>query len=85
MPPERIEDASGSPAASTRFVADDGAFIHPADGRPDPGLTDRDLMVCGPQAGNLGRGATFGGLPGQPALFTADRLTFWRGALGPQD
>ncbi len=84
-PPERIEDASVSSAAPTVYVANDGAFIHPVDGRPDPGLTDRDLMVYALKAGYGVRGATIGGLPGQPALFREDIVTFWRGALGLPD
>jgi dienelactone hydrolase len=81
-PLERIADASVAPGAPTAYVADDGAFINPITGRPDPALTDRDLMVYAMKAGYGVTGATIGSSPGQPALFRDDMLRFWTSALG---
>lgn len=80
-PIERIENAAVSPSAPTVYVADDGAFMHPLDGKPDPTLTDRDLMIYGMKAGYGVKGATIGSKPGQPALFRDDMIAFWKSAL----
>lgn len=81
-PVEMIAAASVSPGAPTTYIADDGAFLHPVTGQADPALTDRDLMLYAIEAGYGVRGAAIGSLPGQPALFRADMIAFWRDALG---
>ncbi|MSP02506.1 MAG: hypothetical protein EXR07_15865 [Acetobacteraceae bacterium] len=78
---EMVPNAAVSPGAPTAYVADDGAFLHPVEGLPDPRLTDRDLMIYGMKAGYGVKGATIGSLPGQPALFREDMVRFWREAL----
>ena len=60
-PITRIEDASVAPGTPTAYIADDGAFIHPLQQRPDPTLVDRDLMVYGLKAGYGVKGANIGG------------------------
>ncbi|WP_374576028.1 dienelactone hydrolase family protein [Phenylobacterium sp.] len=80
-PLETIAEASVSPAAPTTYIADDGAMIHPLTGLADPALVDRDLMVYALKAGFGVRGAEIGSKPGQPALFRADMMDFWRRAL----
>jgi dienelactone hydrolase len=78
---ELIADAAVAPGAPTAYIADDGAFIHPATGETDPALTDRDLMVYGLKAGYGVKGATIGTQPGQSALFREDMVRFWTAAL----
>ena len=80
-PVETIQDASVAPSTPTAFVADDGSFVHPVEGRPDPGLVDRDLMVYGLKAGYGTKGAKIGGAPGTPDLFREDMVAFWRRVL----
>lgn len=77
-PLERIPEASISPSAPTAYIADDGAFVHPIDGRSDPRLTDRDLMIYALKAGYGVKGATIGSKPGQPEMFRDDMIRFWR-------
>lgn len=79
---ETIADAAVSPAAPTAYVADDGAFIHPLDDKPNPLLMDRDLMVYGLKAGYGRKGARIGSRDGESELFTTDMLAFWKSALG---
>ena len=55
--------------------------IHPLQDRPDPALTDRDLMVYGLKAGFGRKGAKIGSHDGEAALFRDDMLTFWRRVL----
>lgn len=74
---EIIEDASVSPGAPTSYIADDGAFIHPLSGEPDPALMDRDLMVYGVKAGYGRTGARIGSRPGEAEAFAADMMAFW--------
>ena len=81
-PLTRVDNASVAPGAPTIYMANDGAFIHPLTGEPDPKLTDRDLMLYGIEAGYGVRGASYGGEPGQPEAFREDMLAFWRSALG---
>jgi dienelactone hydrolase len=78
---EKIEAASVSPGAPTVYMTDDGAFVHPTEGRADPALTDRDLMLYAMKAGYGVKGARIGSLPGQPRLFREDMTAFWRAAL----
>lgn len=78
-----VPDASVSPAAPTGYIADDGAFVHPLDGRPDISLTDRDLMVYGLKAGYGRKGARIGSRDGESPLFTEDMLAFWSRTLAP--
>jgi len=78
---EQIEAAAVSPGAPTAFLADDGAFVHPLTGTPDPALTDRDLMVYGLKAGYGRTGARIGSRPGDAETFVDDMLGFWRGVL----
>ena len=80
-PVEKIETASVSPGAPTCYIADDGALIHPLRTAPDPGLTDRDIMIYAVKSGYGIRGARIGSAPGQPALFREDMLAFWKSAL----
>ncbi len=80
-PVETIADAAVTPGAPTAYVADDGAFVHPASGDADPGLTDRDLMVYGLKAGYGIKGAAIGSRAGEAALFRDDMISFWRRVL----
>jgi dienelactone hydrolase len=80
-PLQQIPEASVSPAAPTAYLAADGALIHPAEGRPNPKLTDRDIAVYALKAGYGVRGATIGSQGEQPALFRADMTAFFRRTL----
>lgn len=80
-PLQRIDEASVSPAAPTCYLADDGAFIHPIEGAPNPRLVDRDLMVYALKAGYGVKGAAIGTLGEEAALFRADMLEFWQRTL----
>jgi dienelactone hydrolase len=82
-PIERIGEASVSPAALTAYIADDGAFIHPLQSMPDPGLKDRDLMVLGLKSGYGVKGATLGSQGEEASLFRADMTAFWQRTLTP--
>jgi hypothetical protein len=73
-----IPDARVAPAAPIAFVADDGAFLHPIQDRPDPALVDRDLMVYALKAGYGRIGARIGSAEGEAELFRDDMLGFWR-------
>lgn len=77
----RIAEASVSPGAPTIYLADDGSFIHPVDGKPDPALVDRDLMIYGIKAGYGVKGASVGGTEELAAAFREDMLAFWKRAL----
>jgi dienelactone hydrolase len=78
---ETLADASVSPAAPTAYVADDGAFLHPLDDKPNPLLMDRDLMVYGLKAGYGRKGAKIGSRDGESELFKADMLAYWTRVL----
>jgi dienelactone hydrolase len=78
---QRIEEAAVSPGAPTAYLADDGAFIHPLEGKPESPLLDRDLMVYGLKAGYGVKGATIGSAGDQASLFRADMVEFWRRTL----
>jgi dienelactone hydrolase len=80
-PLQRFEDARVSPGAPTAYLADDGAFIHPATGEADPQLVDRDIAVYALKAGYGVRGATLGSQGGQAALFRDDMVAFFRRTL----
>jgi dienelactone hydrolase len=80
-PVEMIANAAVAPGAPTAYIAGDGAFIHPVEGRPDPSLTDRDIMIYAMKAGYGVKGATMGGKPGQPELFRDEIVRFWRRVL----
>ena len=80
-PLQRIEEAAVSPAAPTAYLADDGAFIHPLEGKPDAGLVDRDLMVYALKAGYGVKGAAIGTRGDEASLFRADMIEFWRRTL----
>jgi dienelactone hydrolase len=73
-----VPDAAVSPAAPTAYLADDGAFIHPVEGRANPALVDRDLMVYGLKAGYGRKGARIGSRDGDAKLFRDDMVAFWR-------
>ena len=80
-PIQHIPEASVSPAAPTGYVADDGALVHPTEGRPDRTLTDRDLAIYALKAGYGVRGATIGSQGDQPTLFRAEMTAFFRRTL----
>ena len=80
-PLARIEQASVAPAAPTAYIADDGAFIHPLAGQPDPRLKDRDLMVYALKSGYGAKGATIGSHGEEAGLFRADMIAYWRRTL----
>lgn len=80
-PIQHIPEASVSPAAPTGYVADDGALVHPTEGRPDRTLTDRDLAIYALKAGYGVRGATIGSQGDQPALFRTEMTAFFRRTL----
>jgi len=73
----RIAEASVSPGAPTVYLDDDGSLIHPIDGRPDPALVDRDLMIYAIKAGYGIKGAAVGGTAELAALFRDDMRAFW--------
>jgi dienelactone hydrolase len=73
-----VPDAAVSPAAPTAYLADDGAFIHPIEGSPNPALVDRDLMVYGLKAGYGRKGARIGSRDGDDKAFRDDMVAFWR-------
>jgi dienelactone hydrolase len=76
-----VPDAAVSPAAPTAYIADDGAFIHPVQGTPNPALVDRDLMVYGLKAGYGRKGARIGSRDGDTTSFRDDMVAFWRRVL----
>src|SRR5689334_15573344 len=76
-----VPDAAVSPAAPTSYIADDGAFIHPIEGTPNPDLVDRDLMVYGLKAGYGRKGARIGSRDGDATAFRDDMVAFWRRVL----
>jgi dienelactone hydrolase len=78
---QHIAEASVSPAAPTSYLADDGAFIHPLEGAPNPRLVDRDLMVYALKAGYGSKGAAIGSRGEEANLFRADMLDFWKRTL----
>jgi hypothetical protein len=73
-----VPEAAVSPAAPTAYLADDGAFIHPIEGTPNPALVDRDLMVYGLKAGYGRKGARIGSRDGDDTAFRDDMVAFWR-------
>jgi dienelactone hydrolase len=81
-PLELIAEASVSPGAPTVYIREDGAFVHPADGRADPAFTDRELMMYGIKAGYGRRGAHLGSEGDQADRFHEDMMAFWIKALG---
>jgi len=76
-----VPDAAVSPAAPTAYLADDGAFVHPIEGKPNPALVDRDLMVYGLKAGYGRKGARIGSRDGDDKLFRDDMVAFWQNVL----
>lgn len=76
-----VPEASVSPCAPVAYLSDDGAFIHPLEGQPDPALTDRDLMLYGVKSGFGRKGAKIGGTAESATLFKEDMSTFWREAV----
>lgn len=76
-----VPEASVSPGAPTAYLADDGAFIHPATGLADPVLVDRDLAVYAIKAGYGVRGAHIGSEGDTPAAFRAEMVAFFRRTL----
>lgn len=80
-PVHDIPEASVSPAAPTAYLADDGAFIHPATGVADAGLVDRDLAVYALKAGYGQKGATIGSKSDQAAAFRDDMKRFFARTL----
>lgn len=81
-PVHAIPEAAVSPAAPTAYLADDGAFIHPATGVADPALVDRDLAVYALKAGYGQRGATIGTSGAQAQAFRDDMKAFFARTLG---
>ena len=80
-PVRRHEEARVSPGAPTAYLADDGSFIHPATGRADPALVDRDLAVYALKAGYGMRGASLGSQGDQAALFRHEMTEFFERTL----
>jgi dienelactone hydrolase len=80
-PVHREPEARISPGAPTSYLADDGAFIHPTIGEPDPKLVDRDVAVYALKAGYGVRGATLGSQGDQAALFRDAMIAFFRRTL----
>ena len=80
-PVHAIPEASVSPAAPTAYLANDGAFIHPATGIADATLVDRDLAVYALKAGYGQKGATIGTKSDQAAAFRDDMKAFFAGTL----
>ena len=80
-PLQRIPDAAVAPGAPTTYIADDGAFIHPVTGEPDPKLVDRDLAVYGLKAGYGVRGASLGTEGEQAVLFREEMTSFFSRTL----
>jgi dienelactone hydrolase len=80
-PLQRFEDAAVSPGAPTAYVDDAGAFIHPATGKADPALVDRDLAVYALKAGYGVRGATLGSHGDQAQLFRDEMMRFFQRTL----
>ena len=80
-PLRHVPDAAVAPGAPTAYVADDGAFVHPATGQADPALVDRDVAVYGLKAGYGRRGATIGSQGDQAALFRDEMTAFFRRTL----
>lgn len=76
-----VPEASVSPCAPVAYLSDDGAFIHPLEGRADPSLTDRDLMLYGVKSGFGRKGAKIGGTTESARLFKEDMTSFWKDAL----
>jgi len=74
----RIAEAAVSPAAPTGYIADDGALIHPASGKADAALVDRDLMVYALKAGYGVKGASLGSNGDDARQFAEDMTAFWR-------
>ena len=83
-PMARVDNASVSPGAPTAYIADDGGFIHPLDGKPDSALVDRDLAVYALKAGYGVKGATIGGTADSARLFTEEMLSFFKRTLRGQ-
>ena len=81
-PVELVADASVSPGAPTTYIREDGAFVHPADGRADPAATDRELMMYSIRAGYGRRGARLGTEGDQADRFHEDMMAFWITVLG---
>ena len=81
-PVHEIPEAAVSPAAPTAYLADDGAFIHPATGVADPALVDRDLAVYALKAGYGQKGATIGTRGAQAQAFRDDMRAFFARTLG---
>ena len=77
-----VPDASVSPAAPTTYLADDGAFIHPLEGAPNPKLTDRDVMIYSLKAGYGKKGAKIGTSGGEAKEFREEMVAFWQRVLG---
>jgi dienelactone hydrolase len=80
-PVELIEDASVAPAAPTIYLEDNGAMVHPATGRADPGLSEREALLYGIKAGYGRRGARIGTSGDEARAFHDDMMTFWRECL----
>jgi dienelactone hydrolase len=81
QPLVRFPEARVAPGAPTAYLADDGAFIHPATGEADPALSDRDLAVYALKAGYGVRGASLGSQGDQAALFRDEMTSFFRRTL----
>ena len=81
-PVELIQDASVAPSAPTIYIDDDGASLHPVEGRTASDTTERDLMLYGIKAGYGRRGAHLGTSGDQADVFHADMMEFWRDCLG---
>jgi len=77
----KIPEASVSPAAPTSYIADDGAFIHPATGAADAKLVDRDMAVYALKAGYGVKGASIGGDAALAAQFRDEMVGFFRRTL----
>ena len=82
-PLEEMSHATVAPAAPTIYIADDGAFIHPTSGKPDPMLVDLDGFLYAIEAGYGVRGAHIAGGGEFPSVFIDDMMTFWTDVTAP--
>ena len=78
---ETLPEASVAPAAPTTYLSDDGAFLDPRTGQPDPDLVDRDTMIYAMKAGYGVRGAAIGSRDGDAEGFDTAMRAFWPDAL----
>ena len=81
IPLDLIEDAAVAPSAPTVYVADDGAMIHPISGKPNPNLSERELMIYSMKAGYGKKGARIGTIGNEASLFREYLTEFWQSTM----